>query len=325
MARTSAAQALRSGRLPAWTVSGSRVASVFAGTHDDSRVAGVTSASQAINKLNAYVIAVSPQHDLSTEAWKAVWIANFGFAPDGTLAQVNRDGVYTLLDNIDACADDPTNKPGKEADCNEAVDMVFAGLNRDLGLAGDNGWIKFEQLMQWLGRFPINPEDKPGKTADPSVIDDTADPSVIDDTDRMFAALTDAQIASNCVAIASATHSSEENCRAQLTKSRADAKAKIDRLGITGSTFMVSPDIAPRKPIDVRVSPEIAPPKPRDANLPSPETRAAEAFVIPTALGAIAAFRWGWSAFAVGGVVGVVAAAGAYVWTSRLGTVPSNR
>lgn len=38
------------------------------------------------------------------------------------------------------------------------------------------------------------------------------------------------------------------------------------------------------------------------------------AFGVPTALGGLAAIRYGWMAFAAGGVVGVVAATGVYVW-----------
>lgn len=41
----------------------------------------------------------------------------------------------------------------------------------------------------------------------------------------------------------------------------------------------------------------------------------AAAFGVPTAIGAVAAIHYGWRAFAIGGVAGIVAAAGVFVWS----------
>jgi hypothetical protein len=122
-------------------------------------VGSVTSASGAVNKLNAFVAEASPDHDLSTKSWRAVWIANFGIDPDGSPGKVNRGGIGDLLNRLDACA------PSYAGGCDKATDMVFEGVNRDLGLPADNGWISFEQMMAWLGRYPVNADDPPGGDA----------------------------------------------------------------------------------------------------------------------------------------------------------------
>src|SRR5882724_10720449 len=145
-------------------------------------VGSVTSASDAVNKINAFVIDASPKHDLSTESWRAVWIGRFGHddsQPDG-LGRANKGGISTLLDDIDACA------PGYAGGCDRATDDTFNSMNQDLGLAADNGWMTFQQLMGWLGRYPVNADDSISPASPPLP---PSDPLVIDDRDRMYAAM----------------------------------------------------------------------------------------------------------------------------------------
>jgi len=262
-------------------------------------VGSVTSASDAVNKINAFVIDASPKHDLSTESWRAVWIGRFGHddsQPDG-LGRANKGGISTLLDDIDACA------PGYAGGCDRATDDTFNSMNQDLGLAADNGWMTFQQLMGWLGRYPVNADDSISPASPPLP---PSDPLVIDDRDRMYAAMTDAQIESTCATVVALVPgglnaASMDACRATYRKNRSDAKAKITRLSPTPDGFM------------------IAKPKDTPTDLPSPEKRAAEAFAVPAALGALGALRWGWASFLVGGAIGVVAATGAYLWTTMRG------
>jgi hypothetical protein len=130
------------------------------------RVGSVTSASEAINKINAFVAEASPKHDLSTESWRAVWVANFGVHTDGVSpGWANKGGIASLLDRLDACAPGYSgcNGPGLPNCCDKAADMVFDGVNSELGLPADNGWITFQQLMTWLGRYPVNADDPAGE------------------------------------------------------------------------------------------------------------------------------------------------------------------
>lgn len=56
-------------------------------------------------------------------------------------------------------------------------------------------------------------------------------------------------------------------------------------------------------------------PKPGAPEAGISTTAEVAAFGVPTVAGALAAIVWGWRAFAIGGAVGVVAAAGVYAWS----------
>lgn len=193
------------------------------------RVGSVTSASEAVNKLNKYVVDVSPRHDLSTESWRAVWKGRFGSVD----SQVNQGGISQLLEDIDACA------PGYAGGCDGTAVKVFEGMNKELGLAADNGWMSVDQMLAWLGRSPVNADDPPGegtKATEPAIPED---PDVISADDRNAAAVTDDWISSQCAMPIWAIlgEGGKAACRASFEDRRAAAIAKIARIEGSGGMF----------------------------------------------------------------------------------------
>jgi hypothetical protein len=326
------------------------------------RVGSVSSTADAINAINAFVVASSPKHNLSTESWKAMWSANVPAAPDGSLGKADKGIVADLLNRLDACA--------AVHGCEWSADELFKTMNREQFLPSDNGLMSFGQFMTLLNRYPVNADDPKGTKLTPADVPGAPDPETISEQDRADALLTDEDIKSQCTASIAASPlgsvslvSEVANCVSARAKARAAAKAKIERLGATmitdddrRSAALTDADIerlcAPlaalpgyggmdgcratfrktRADAQTKIAKlEGAPPgflfKPvqeqPDRSLPSPEKRAAEAFAIPTAIGALGALRWGWASFLVGGAVGVVAATGAYLWTKMRGSRPS--
>ncbi len=272
-------------------------------------VGNVGSAKEAVNQINKYVADHSTRHDLSTASFREVWILHFG----AESAQANLGGVQSLLNAADACATKAAltaaGKCGVKScdECDASASMVFNGMNKDLGLPGDNGWMTFTQIMQWLGRYPVNADDPPGETAAPSP---SSDPSVIDDADRRNAALTDQQISDMCAGPVAFTMGGMDACRATFEKGRADAKAKIARLtpaiDILPNT-LVSKDIIPATPKKAASSVGL-----------STTEKAVIGVGVPTVVGGLAALKWGVLGAVTGGVLGLAAVGvGAYFLTRK--------
>jgi len=266
------------------------------------RVGYDMSAGAVQDKLTSLVANNSTLHDASVASWHEVWNTR------GNSGRVdsNGDRIMTKLDLFNFCKDAGVNLPPGMGGCNKVVDGLLEKFDGADGSPKNNQitWAEFLAGSGWVSDVPTGPAPPP-----PPV----ADPEVISDADRNSAALTDAQIEAMCAPLYTFP-GAVDGCRVTAQGQRADAQAKIARItaaadaaakakggkwaGFVRAPFqnaLVDQPIAPKKPAGIA-------------------STAAAIGAVPVGIGGLVALKVGWTALAVGGVVGVIAAGGIYAY-----------